>query len=74
MALVFEKLGKSLYDFIKNNDYKGNINLWIYKILGFPIDSIRNIGFQILEGLAFIHENLKIVHTDLKVPDFLMIF
>ena len=27
MALVFEKLGKSLYDFIKNNDYKGNINL-----------------------------------------------
>lgn len=24
MALVFEKLGKSLYEFIKDNNYRGN--------------------------------------------------
>jgi serine/threonine protein kinase len=55
-ALVFEKLGKSLYDFIKENDYKG-----------FSIENIQNITKQILEGMSFIHDRLKIVHTDLKV-------
>ncbi len=56
IALVFEKLGKSLYDFIKENDYKG-----------FSIEHIQDMTRQILEGMAFIHERLKIVHTDLKV-------
>lgn len=55
-ALVFEKLGKSLYDFIKENDYKG-----------FSIENVQHITRQILEGIAFIHDRLKIVHTDLKV-------
>jgi len=56
IALVFEKLGKSLYEFIKDNNYRG-----------FSLNHIRSISKQILEGIAFIHENLKIVHTDLKV-------
>jgi serine/threonine protein kinase len=56
IALVFEKLGKSLYYFIKENDYKG-----------FCIEHIQGMTKQILEGMAFIHERLKIVHTDLKV-------
>jgi len=56
IALVFEKLGKSLYEFIKENNYRG-----------FSLENIRNIIKQILEGLAFIHEKLNIVHTDLKV-------
>lgn len=56
IALVFEKLGKSLYEFIKGNDYKG-----------FSIQHIQDMTRQILEGIAFIHDRLKIVHTDLKV-------
>lgn len=63
IALVFEKLGKSLYDFIKDNDYKG-----------FSIENIQEMTKQILEGMAFIHERLKIVHTDLKVKLSLWIF
>ena len=61
IALVFEKLGKSLYEFIKENDYKG-----------FSIEDVQEMTRQILEGMAFINERLKIVHTDLKVDKSLL--
>ncbi len=69
IALVFEKLGKSLYDFIKNNKYKGTYILIgiILLILGFSYECIRSFARQILEGIGFMHEKMDLTHTDLKV-------
>lgn len=56
IALVFEKLGSSLFEFIKANKYKG-----------FSIKAIQSITKQVLQGMCFLHEELKLTHTDLKV-------
>lgn len=65
IALVFEKLGMSLYDFIKSNKYRGikldNITQ------GYSIKAIQSIARQVLEGMAFLHDDLRLTHTDLKV-------
>lgn len=41
MKQVFEKLGSSLYDFLRKNNYRS-----------FPIDLVREIGWQLLECVA----------------------
>lgn len=60
MCLVFEPLGKSLYDFIKDNGYKG-----------FEINQIREIAIQSLQAIEFLHQ-LKLTHTDLKPENILL--
>ena len=57
--LVFESLGKSLFEFIKENNYRG-----------FHVDHIMTIAQQMFEALAFIHE-MGIVHTDIKPENIL---
>lgn len=57
MCLVFETLGMSLYDFIKNNGYKG-----------FPLTMIQHFAKQTLVALQFLH-SINLTHTDLKVSD-----
>lgn len=59
-CLVFEPLGKSLYDFIKNNNYKG-----------FEIGQIREIALQSLRAIEFLH-SIKLTHTDLKPENILL--
>jgi serine/threonine protein kinase len=59
LVIVFERLGKSLYEFIKANNYKG-----------YPIDSIREFARQIFEGIGYLHDKLNLTHTDLKVNIF----
>jgi dual-specificity kinase len=59
MCLVFETLGKSLYDFIKLNTYKG-----------FSLSHIQSIARQSLKALSFLHSH-TLTHTDLKVINFL---
>ncbi|PSR96728.1 Serine/threonine-protein kinase, partial [Actinidia chinensis var. chinensis] len=54
ICIVFEKLGPSLYDFLRKNNYRS-----------FPIDLVREIGKQLLECVAFMHD-LHLIHTDLK--------
>ncbi|KAL9235610.1 hypothetical protein vseg_010355 [Gypsophila vaccaria] len=61
ICIVFEKLGPSLYDFLRKNDYRP-----------FPIDSVREIGRQLLECIAFMHD-LHLVHTDLKPENVLLV-
>ena len=39
--LVFERLGMSLYDFVKKNDYRG-----------FPLEQVRSISRQVLSAIA----------------------
>ena len=59
-CLVFEPLGKSLYDFIKDNGYKG-----------FEINQVREIAIQALQAIEFLH-SLKLTHTDLKPENILL--
>ena len=60
VCLVFETLGKSLYDFIKLNKYKG-----------YSLTHIQSIARQSLKALAFLHE-LGLTHTDLKPENILL--
>ena len=60
MCLVFEPLGKSLYDFIKENEY-----------MGFEIGQVRQMAIQALQAIEFIH-SLKLTHTDLKLENILL--
>ncbi|XP_019184591.1 PREDICTED: serine/threonine-protein kinase AFC2-like [Ipomoea nil] len=61
VCIVFEKLGPSLYDFLRKNNYRS-----------FPIDLVREIGRQLLECVAFIHD-LHLIHTDLKPENILLV-
>ncbi len=60
MCLGFEKLGRSLYDFIRRNDYRG-----------FRLCDVRHFAFQFLLGLAFCHR-AGLIHTDLKPENILL--
>ncbi|XP_021994595.1 serine/threonine-protein kinase AFC1 isoform X2 [Helianthus annuus] len=61
ICIVFEKLGPSLYDFLRKNHYRS-----------FPIDLVREFGRQLLESLAFMHD-LRLIHTDLKPENILLV-
>ncbi|OMO72227.1 hypothetical protein CCACVL1_17884 [Corchorus capsularis] len=61
ICIVFEKLGPSLYDFLRKNNYRS-----------FPIDLVREIGRRLLECVAFIHD-LHLIHTDLKPENVLLV-
>ncbi|KAL9374007.1 hypothetical protein Peur_033627 [Populus x canadensis] len=61
ICIVFEKLGPSLYDFLRKNSYRS-----------FPIDLVRELGRQLLESVAFMHD-LHLIHTDLKPENILLV-
>ena len=51
VCLGFEKLGRSLYDFLKKNQYRG-----------FSLINVARFGFQLLTAVAFCH-SIKLIHT-----------
>jgi len=57
---VFERLGLSLYDFLRKNSYKP-----------FHLDIVRAFGRQLLEAVAYLHD-LALIHTDLKPENILL--
>eukprot|EP00931_Biecheleriopsis_adriatica_P066371 TRINITY_DN40747_c0_g1_i1.p1 TRINITY_DN40747_c0_g1~~TRINITY_DN40747_c0_g1_i1.p1 ORF type:complete len:512 (-),score=70.43 TRINITY_DN40747_c0_g1_i1:58-1593(-) len=59
-CLVCEVLGMSLYDLIKRNRYRG---LWM--------QDIQSIAEQCLQTLNFLHHDLNLSHTDLKLENVL---
>ncbi|XP_030068638.1 dual specificity protein kinase CLK4 [Microcaecilia unicolor] len=61
ICIVFELLGLSTYDFIKENSF-----------LPFRMDQIRHIAFQICKSINFLHQN-KLTHTDLKPENILFV-
>ncbi|KAE9587028.1 hypothetical protein Lal_00004343 [Lupinus albus] len=61
ICIVFEKLGPSLFDFLKRNKY-----------CPFPVDLVREFGRQLLESVAYMHE-LHLIHTDLKPENILLV-
>ncbi len=58
--MVFERLGLSLYDFLRKNSYRP-----------FHADIIRAFGRQLLEAVAYLHD-LGLIHTDLKPENILL--
>lgn len=60
VCMVFERLGPSLYDFLRKNGYKP-----------FSAGVVREVGQQLLESVAFLH-GLGLVHTDLKPENILL--
>ncbi|CAM8892330.1 unnamed protein product [Rhodiola kirilowii] len=60
ICIVFEKLGPSLFDFLKRNKY-----------MPFPVDLVREFGRQLLESVSYMHD-IQLVHTDLKPENILL--
>ncbi|KAM7459406.1 hypothetical protein LguiA_036400 [Lonicera macranthoides] len=61
ICIVCEKLGPSLFDFLKRNKY-----------CPFPVDLVREFGRQLLESVAYMHD-LRLIHTDLKPENILLV-
>jgi dual-specificity kinase len=61
VCIVFEKLGSSLYDFMRRNGYRP-----------FPLDIVQHFARQLLRAIAFLH-SLNITHTDLKPENILLV-
>ncbi|OAY72938.1 Serine/threonine-protein kinase AFC3 [Ananas comosus] len=69
ICIVFEKLGPSLYDFLKRNKY-----------YPFPVELVREFGRQLLDLTFYfpllsnidMHE-LRLIHTDLKPENILLV-
>eukprot|EP01083_Nonionella_stella_P098811 277941_1 len=61
VCIVFEKLGRSLYEFLKKNRYQG-----------FYLEQVRTYGKQLLDAVAFCH-SIGLVHTDLKPENILFV-
>mmetsp|Transcript_163230 Transcript_163230/g.301382 ORF Transcript_163230/g.301382 Transcript_163230/m.301382 type:complete len:544 (+) Transcript_163230:106-1737(+) len=60
-CLVFEPLGVSLYDFLKDNDFRG-----------FWLQDLQSFSRQCMEALRFLHDKLHMTHTDLKPENILL--
>ncbi|CAN1291335.1 Serine/threonine-protein kinase AFC2 [Linum perenne] len=59
ICIVFEKLGSSLYDFLRKNNYRS-----------FPIDLVHVLYF--CPTIAVMHD-LQLIHTDLKPENILLV-
>ncbi|XP_069621820.1 dual specificity protein kinase CLK3 isoform X3 [Ranitomeya imitator] len=60
-CIAFELLGKSTFDFQKENNY-----------LPYPLQQIRHMAFQLFHAINFLHQN-KLTHTDLKPENILFV-
>ncbi|KAF9680880.1 hypothetical protein SADUNF_Sadunf06G0167600 [Salix dunnii] len=57
ICIVFEKLGPSLYDFLRKNSYRS-----------FPIDLVRELGRQLLESVACVWTILATLLLEYFIP------
>lgn len=61
ICMVFEVLGHNLLKLIIKSDYSG-----------IPIQNVKNIIRQVLEGLDYLHTKCNIIHTDIKPENVLL--
>lgn len=59
-CMVFERLGPSLYDFLKRHNFQP-----------FPMACIQDFTVQLLETMEFLH-SFRLIHTDLKIENILL--
>ncbi|KAF9680195.1 hypothetical protein SADUNF_Sadunf06G0096000 [Salix dunnii] len=62
VCMVFEYLGDNLLTLIKYSDYRG-----------LPVHKVKEICFNVLVGLDYLHRQLSIIHTDLKPENILLL-
>lgn len=55
VCMVFEVLGDNLLGLIRHYDHEG-----------IPLRVVKKLCREILEGLEFLHDTCKVIHTDLK--------
>jgi serine/threonine protein kinase len=60
-CMVFEPLGKSLYDYVKANRYRP-----------LPLYCVQSMADQLISALVFLHQ-MRLVHTDLKLENVLLV-
>ncbi|XP_063782437.1 dual specificity protein kinase CLK3 isoform X1 [Pseudophryne corroboree] len=61
VCIAFELLGKSTFDFQKENNF-----------LPYPLRQIRHMAYQLCHAIKFLHDN-KLTHTDLKPENILFV-
>ncbi|KAJ8919670.1 hypothetical protein NQ315_006198 [Exocentrus adspersus] len=61
VCMVFEVLGHHLLKLIIKSNYRG-----------IPLQNVRTIMRQVLEGLDYLHTKCKIIHTDIKPENVLI--
>lgn len=61
ICMVFEVLGHNLLKLILKSNYRG-----------IPLNNVRIIIRQVLEGLDYLHTKCKIIHTDIKPENVLV--
>lgn len=61
ICMVFEVLGHNLLKLIIKSDYSG-----------IPIQNVKSIIQQVLEGLDYLHTKCNIIHTDIKPENVLI--
>lgn len=61
-CMSFERLGKTLFEVIQMNNYRG-----------FHISDLREIACELLETLAFIHDRCGLTHTDIKMENVMLV-
>lgn len=61
ICMVFEVLGDNLLKLIRKSNYRG-----------IPIENVKTITRQVLEGLDYLHKCCKIIHTDIKPENVLL--
>jgi len=61
ICLLFPKLGKSVFDFMKSNMYQP-----------YQFSQVRHIAYQLLLSVRFLH-SIKLTHTDLKPENMLFV-
>lgn len=59
MCIAFEILGKSVFDFLKDNAYSP-----------YPLDQVRQMAYELCFSVNFLHRN-RLTHTDLKPENIL---
>jgi len=61
ICIVFELLGTSVFDFMKDNEYHP-----------YPLEQVRHMAYQLIYSCKFLHDS-RLTHTDLKPENILFV-